>query len=123
MCVEDNPDNMALIAALLGDEARYTLWNAANGDEGLALVRREHPALILLDMMLGETSGLDVLAALKTDPATADIPVVVLSADANEQHISDALSAGAMSYLTKPLELGAFYRVIGEALNHRGGST
>jgi PAS domain S-box-containing protein len=117
LCVEDNADNMALIEALLGGDARYALLKAADCDEGLRLARREHPALILLDVMLGEVSGLDVLAALKSDPATAGIPVVVLSADANHEHISDALAAGAISYLTKPLELGAFYRAIDEALN------
>jgi PAS domain S-box-containing protein len=117
LCVEDNPDNMALLEALLGSDARYTLLKAADAQEGLGLARRERPALILLDMMLGEVSGVDVLAALKSEPATAGIPVVVLSADANDQHISDALAAGAISYLTKPLDLGAFYRTIDEALS------
>jgi len=115
--VEDNADNMALVEALLGDDVRYTLLQATNGEDGLGLARTEHPALILLDMMLGEVSGLDVLAALKSDPATAGIPVVVLSADANDEHVSDALAAGAIRYLTKPLDLGEFYRTIEEALD------
>ena len=73
--------------------------------------------LILLDMHLPDISGLDLLRHLKGDPQTANIPIVVVSADALAQQISDALEAGAERYLTKPVSVGELLAVLDDLLD------
>jgi CheY-like chemotaxis protein len=80
--------------------AGYEMTFAADGDEALLMVGSDRPGLILLDMMLPKMSGLEVLKALKKDPATATIPVVVLTGLA--QTNADRLRGdGAFAFLTK----------------------
>jgi CheY-like chemotaxis protein len=67
---------------------------------------------VLLDMHLPDIDGLEVLAGLRADPATADIPVVVVSADATESRVSQAIQAGAAHYLTKPVDVAELLRAI-----------
>ena len=78
--------------------------HASTGRAGLELASTL-PVVILLDLHLPDTDGIDVLQALKADPVTADIPVAVLSADASRRQIDRLLAAGAEQYLTKPLNL------------------
>ena len=78
LIVEDDP----WIRALIGDvlcQAGYTVQEASNGCAALRLAKREPPVLVLLDLVLPEKSGLSVLAELKTAPATAHVPVIVVS--------------------------------------------
>ena len=80
---------------------------ASTAARGLQSVRTSPPAPILLDRQLPDGGGLDVLAALKSAPATATIPVVVVvvSADASTESMGAALAAGALTYLAKPIEM------------------
>ena len=103
--VEDNGSNLRLIERLLQRRAGVRLLTAATGREGLEIVRRSRPDLILLDSHLPDISGLEVLAELQADPGTLDIPVVVVSADALPASIERMLAAGARDYLTKPLDV------------------
>jgi CheY-like chemotaxis protein len=82
--------------------AGYEVSSAADGDEALRLAREEVPDLILLDMMLPKVSGPDVLKALKGDPATAAIPVVVLSG-LSQKNAEKLEAAGAFAFLEKSL--------------------
>jgi CheY-like chemotaxis protein len=81
------------------------LRSAMRGLEGLELARVHRPDLILLDLQLPDTSGEEVLRALRADPATRATPVLVLSADATEGRVESMLAAGASGYLTKPLDV------------------
>jgi CheY-like chemotaxis protein len=74
---------------------------AADGEEGLRLARAEHPALILLDLLMPKMSGLEVLRALKGDEATRGIPVLVLSNSSRQQDVDEIMRLGAVGYLVK----------------------
>ena len=79
--------------------------HAALGNLGLELAHAHRPDLILLDLHLPDRSGLDVLTALRHDPVTAHIPIVILTADASATQAHRLGEAGASRYLTKPLVL------------------
>ena len=89
---------------------------AMQGRVGLELARQHSPDLILLDLHLPDMPGWQVLAQLKADHLTRTIPVVVISADATVPQVKRLVSAGARAYLTKPLDIAEFFRVIDEAL-------
>jgi CheY-like chemotaxis protein len=86
------------------------------GLDGLSAVRSHRPDLILLDMQLPDISGLELLRHLKNDDDVADIPVIVVSADATPAHREQALTLGAKHYVTKPLEVSAFLQLVDDAL-------
>ena len=107
--IEDNASNRVLIERLLAPHPQITLATAACAADGLALLRRHPPDLLLLDLHLPDASGETVLADLRgsSDPALRRLPVVVMSADATATSTERVLNAGADAYLTKPLDLSA----------------
>ena len=80
------------------------------------LAREHHPDLVLLDLNLPDMSGSDVLRQLKTDPDTAGIPIVMLSADATVGALERLLAAGAHAYLTKPIDLKKLLQAVDETI-------
>jgi len=106
--IEDNLSNLQLIEAIIADQPGYELISAMQGQMGLDLARQHHPDLVLLDLHLPDVPGDHLLARLKADPATADIPVVMLSAVATKSEIKRLLEGGAKAYLTKPLDITLF---------------
>ena len=114
--IEDNFSNVTLVEQMLAERPTFELMTAMQGRVGLELARNHAPDLILLDLHLPDMPGWQVLAQLKSDHATRDIPVVVISADATAPQIQRLLSAGARAYLTKPLDVPEFFRVIDETL-------
>ena len=82
------------------------------GKVGLDLARQHSPDLILLDLHLPDLDGQEVLRQLKSLDTTREVPVVVISADATASQIDRLMKAGAMAYLTKPLDVVEFYRVV-----------
>jgi len=103
--IEDNPANVEVVARFLRSRPEMRLLSAISGRAGLECAVREIPDLILLDLNLPDLHGEEVLNELKADPATAAIPVMVLSADASRGVIHRLLAGGAFAYLTKPVEL------------------
>ena len=105
--IEDEPVNALLMQAMFDTlpDARTRLLLASNGAEGLMEAMSEQPQLILLDMNLPDMDGLSVLHALRSDPETAHIPVIAVSADALPEQILRAREAGCQDYWTKPLNL------------------
>jgi PAS domain S-box-containing protein len=100
LVVDDNADMREYLARLLGH--RYQVLTAANGEEAMGFVREDPPDLILSDVMMPVLDGFGLLSALRADPATAAIPVILLSARAGEEASVEGLSAGATDYLAKP---------------------
>ncbi len=98
--IEDDPHLRRFVAANLGVEG-YRIVQAADGEAGLALVERERPALILVDLMLPGTSGWDVLARLQARGDST--PTAVISAAAGAEDVARARALGARDYLIKPL--------------------
>lgn len=114
--IEDNFSNVTLVEQMLAERPALELMTAMQGRVGLELARKHAPDLILLDLHLPDMPGWQVLAQLKSDPVTRDVPVVVISADATSPQIKRLLSAGARAYLTKPLDIAEFFRVVDEAI-------
>lgn len=101
---DDNPDILHLIRRRL-EKRGYEVLVAADGHAALALVREQHPSAVVLDWLMPGVRGPDVCRSLKDDEATAGIPVVLLTAKAAEDDVSDGFSAGADEYLTKPFDI------------------
>lgn len=78
--VDDTADARRLIRRILQSQGEYTIFEAGNGREGLELIAREHPDLLILDLMMPEVDGFAVLDALKANPETSQIPVIVSTA-------------------------------------------
>lgn len=102
---EDNPSIRALMASVVARRGRTRLLSADLGQQAIELARRHHPDLVLLDLNLPDMPGEAVLASLRGDPATRDLPVVVISADPSPGRIEELRAAGARDYLVKPVEL------------------
>jgi signal transduction histidine kinase/ActR/RegA family two-component response regulator len=111
--IEDNPANVEMIARFLHGRPNTRLRSEASGRAGIACAVRDVPDIILLDLHLPDLQGDEVLNELKADPATAAIPVVVLSADASAGVVRRLLAGGAFAYLTKPIE----FAELGELLD------
>ena len=114
--VEDNLSNLKLVEHILERRPAAKLHAALQGRLGVDLIRQHHPDLVLLDLNLGDIHGSQVLAQLKDDPETAGIPVVIVSADATAHRVQETLAAGAVEYLTKPLDVGRFLAILDELL-------
>jgi signal transduction histidine kinase/DNA-binding response OmpR family regulator len=100
LVVDDNADMRDYVVALLG--AEYTVQTASDGEAALRLARADPPDLVLTDVMMPGLDGFGLLAALHADPATLQVPVVMLSARAGEGGVVEGLEAGADDYLIKP---------------------
>jgi signal transduction histidine kinase/ActR/RegA family two-component response regulator len=101
--VEDMVENIRLVQQILTRRPSVTLISALLGSVALDLTRERRPDLILLDLHLPDMSGEQLLDLLSADPATSDIPVVVLSADATRHHVEKLRALGVADYLTKPI--------------------
>lgn len=115
--IEDNAANLRLVERILARQPGVRLLAAVDGTQGLQIARQQRPKLILLDQMLPDMNGEDVLYALQQDPSTREIPVVIVSADAHAEMIGKMLAAGASSYLTKPLNVAEFLAVVEQHLD------
>ncbi|MEY2551473.1 MAG: hypothetical protein QOG12_1617 [Verrucomicrobiota bacterium] len=117
--IEDNLSNLTLVEQMLAEQPHIELLTAMQGGLGLDLARKHLPDLILLDLHLPDLRGYEVLARLRQDQRTRHIPVVVISADATARQIQRLMAAGARNYLTKPLDIGEFFRIIDETMRSR----
>ncbi|HSE93948.1 MAG TPA: response regulator [Methylomirabilota bacterium] len=99
--VEDNEFNRKIVRQLLR-RTTYRLLEAADGESGVAMAKQESPDLVLMDVQLPKMSGLDATRALRADPTTAQIPVLVVTSFALSGDDQRAMQAGASAYLAKP---------------------
>jgi PAS domain S-box-containing protein len=111
---EDNPVNVELVRQVLKMRPAFRLRVAANGEQALRLAQQERPDLMLVDMHLGDMSGLDLAHRMARDPQLNSVPRIVLSADAAPDQARAALAAGFVAYLTKPLNVAQLLRSIDE---------
>jgi CheY-like chemotaxis protein len=110
--IEGNLSNLELVQRLVARRRRVRLLSAMQGRLGLQLAREQAPDLVLLDVHLPDIPGDTVLQQLQADPATAGIPVVMVSADATPGRVERLLAAGAREYLTKPLDVVRLLQVV-----------
>jgi chemotaxis family two-component system response regulator Rcp1 len=120
LLVEDNPADVRLLRETLSDSGlSVDLHLAQDGVEAMAFLQREgpyrekpRPDLILLDLNLPKKSGREALAEIKADPRLRAIPVLVLTTSEDEKDVLEAYDLHANCYITKPLDLTRFARVV-----------
>jgi DNA-binding response OmpR family regulator len=100
--VADDQDHLRLLVRSTLDDPQFTVLEAADGREALELARRSRPDLMILDWMMPEMSGVEVLAQLREDRETTAIPVIMLTAKAQKIDRNQALLLGIRAYLIKP---------------------
>jgi CheY-like chemotaxis protein len=110
--IEDNVASIRLIEKILHERTDIEFLNAKEGQTGVDLARQRSPDLVLLDLGLPDLPGLDVLSQLQSAEANRRIPVVVISADAATQKIEQLAAGDARAYLSKPIEVPEFLRVL-----------
>jgi CheY-like chemotaxis protein len=115
--IDDNQDNIFLLRRLFRRSCpEIALYTAMTGGEGVKAAIDERPALILLDNRLPDTNGEQVLRELATIPATAAIPVVILSADSSPVIVKELIAAGAADFLAKPFDGPQLLAILGRYL-------
>jgi CheY-like chemotaxis protein len=107
LIIEDNARNLKLARDIL-NHVGYRTLEAENAEDGLALARAQQPDLVLMDVQLPGMDGVEALGRLRTDPLTADIPVVALTAFAMRDDRDRLLAVGFDAYLEKPLNVREF---------------
>jgi len=114
--VEDMVENLRLVEQILRQRPSVSLLSAMLGGVAIDLAREHHPDMILLDLRLPDMPGDEMLRVIRADPATSDIPVVVLSADATGLRASQLRTEGIHDYLTKPIDVHSLLRAVDSAL-------
>jgi len=104
LLIEDDPDIQKMVRLSLKFQGGHQVSVASDGREGLEKAIAEHPDLILLDVMMPEMDGYETCRRLKAEPATREIPVVFLSARAQQSEIEKGRELGAVGYLVKPFD-------------------
>jgi DNA-binding response OmpR family regulator len=121
LIVEDEAGVREVEQRILANNGIATLLSQ-NGKQGIEMAQAHRPDLILLDLMMPGMSGKDVLQALKSNPATEHIPVVVVSARSTWQTIEESYMLGAVDFLTKPFEYQELLSRVRRAIKMAGGS-
>lgn len=116
LLVEDNEDNRCIYSTYLR-YLGYRVTEVTTGEDALASIGAERPALVLMDVGLdGQLNGWSATERLKSDPATRDIPVIILTAHALEEDRRRASEVGGDEYLAKPVEPRAVGVAVGRML-------
>jgi len=118
LVVDDEPEIHTVLGKLLSREG-YTLESAYSADEALKSVALDKPHLIILDIMMPKVSGIEVCNKLKSDPATKDILILVVSARDTQQDRITGLTHGADDYVSKPFHLRSLVRKIEHMLEKK----
>lgn len=111
--IEDNVSNVELVEEIISTKrSNINLIVNTYGRNAIPLAKEHKPSLILLDLNLPDMHGSEVMAMLSADPATKNIPVVIVSADAMSKQLEKLIEMGAKNYITKPIEIVAFLNII-----------
>src|SRR5262245_9663785 len=102
LVVDDVPANVELLGTLLRREG-YTVVSASDGEQALEIVAREHPDLVLMDVLMPKLSGYDVCERIKRDKTTRLTPVVLITALYESEDRIRGINVGADAFLTKPV--------------------
>lgn len=123
LIIEDTPANMKLARVIL-EKAGHRVLQAETAQDGIALAQRAHPDLILMDIQLPGMNGLDATRALKSDAATAAIPIIAMTAFAMKGDEERIRAAGCDGYLAKPIHyrelLDAVVAILDKAAGEAG---
>ncbi|MDZ4283564.1 MAG: ATP-binding protein [Hydrogenophaga sp.] len=114
--VEDNPANLELVEQIIARRSNLRLLGAADASLGIEFARVYRPKVILMDINLPGISGIEAMKILRSDPVTAHIPIIALSANAVPRDIQRGMEAGFFNYITKPIKVGQLMDAIDAAL-------
>ena len=114
LVVEDNADNMLTVRALLAN--RFELIEAINGNEGVEMAKKHLPNLILMDISLPETNGIEVFKTIRSNPQLQHIPIIALTASAMVSDRETILAHGFNGYIPKPIDEELFFQTINQTL-------
>lgn len=117
LVVDDEQDIRDLVRFRLEHDG-YRVITATDGEAGLSLARAERPDLCVLDVMMPKRSGLEVLAELRQDPATAAMRVILLTARGQDADVDRGFELGAHDYMTKPFSPKELRRRVNAQLSH-----
>lgn len=115
LVADDDRDILSLVRAVL-ERSGHEVVCAGDGAEALACIAARRPDLAVLDITMPQVDGLEVLRRLRADPATSDLPVILLSAQAQEADVSRGFAAGASAYVKKPFSPRDLVARVGELL-------
>jgi len=118
--VEDNPANLKLVEQIIARRTDIHLLTAVNGKSGIEIARVSQPDVILMDINLPDINGFEALSILRSDPVTAQIPAIAISANAMPPDIERGLKAGFFRYITKPIKVNEFMEALDVALEFAG---
>ena len=119
MIIEDEPEAADLFSEMMRLSG-FQVLKFLNGASAMAAIATEKPSLVILDVMMPDLSGLDVLRHMRSAPESARIPVIIVSAMSMPSDIKDGLDAGAAIYLTKPVTFLELKRAVERVL--QGGA-
>ena len=117
--IEDNPANLKLVEDIFTDYPEIKLLAATHAKMGIDMAIALKPDLILMDINLPGIDGIEALRRLRNFEETHDTPVIAVSANAMKRDIDTAMSAGFKSYITKPININNFRKVIESELNSK----
>jgi DNA-binding response OmpR family regulator len=104
LLVEDE-DNIALALEHLMRREGYALSRVASGAEAMPAIARDHPDLVLLDVMLPEISGYEICQSVRLDPSLADVKILMMTARGNQMERRKGLALGADGFISKPFDV------------------
>ncbi len=119
LIVDDNEDNRYTLRLLLESDGHERVIDASGGNAAVALLQKQKFSLVLLDLMMPDLNGDEVLKIIKANPDTRDIPVVMISADTDTEKVSKCIELGADDYLAKPFNPIILRARIASALRRR----
>jgi CheY-like chemotaxis protein len=118
--VEDNPANLKLVEQIIARHPNIRLLTAVTGNSGIEIARASRPDVVLMDINLPGLNGFEALNVLRSDPATAHIPVIAITANAMPLDIERGLKAGFFRYIIKPIKVNEFMESLDVALDFAG---
>lgn len=107
LIIDDSTTNQVLLEAILQEEG-YKTETALNAKEAFSIIENRKPMLILLDLLMPQVNGFDVLEKLKANAVTSSIPVIVVSAVGTKENIDLCLNLGAVDFFAKPIDIPLF---------------
>jgi CheY-like chemotaxis protein len=120
LLIADDHDHLRLLVSKTLSGPDYRIVEARDGDEALSLALSETPDLLLLDWMMPGRSGIQVVEALRRDPGLSDVPVIMLTARAQNADRNRAVTVGVHAYLVKPFSPIELMETVEKILGERG---
>lgn len=117
LIVDDEQIIVEVIQLALGTDSNFEMIGAENGETALRLAKERQPDLVLMDVDMPKMDGIEACRALKSNATTSGIPVIMLSAMAQQRDVQRGLAAGADSYITKPFSPSSLLKQVNEMLN------